>query len=262
MALRLAVFGACLLGLLCWEARRPARAPDRRRWAGNFALGAIDAVLLRLTVAGGLAGVAAWGQAVGAGVLAGGWAAPAVGLVMLDLAVYLQHRLLHRLPWLWRWHRVHHTDACVDVSTALRFHPVEALLSLAVKAAVVLAIGVPPAGALAFELWLSACALFNHANAHLPPAAERWLRRVLITPDLHRIHHSVREREHHSNFGFSVCWWDRLFGSWCPQPHGGEAALRLGLADRASPRRLLALLAEPFSGPASPAHPTTPQMPP
>lgn len=262
MALRLAVFGACLLGLLGWEALRPARAPDRGRWVGNFALGAVDAALLRLTVAGGLVGVAAWGQTVGAGVLPGGWVALVAGLVLLDLAVYLQHRLLHRLPWLWRWHRVHHTDACVDVSTALRFHPVEALLSLAVKAAVVLAVGVPPAGALAFELWLSACALFNHANVHLPPVAERWLRRVLITPDLHRIHHSARIHEHNSNFGFSVCWWDRLFGSWRPQAHGGEAALRVGLADRASPRHLLALLAEPFRGPIRSAQSSTREMPP
>lgn len=258
MTVRLTVFALCLIGLLTWEARRPARPADRRRWAGNFALGVLDAVLLRLAVAGGLTGVAAWGQATGTG-LADGWTAVVVSLPALDLAVYVQHRLLHRWPWLWRWHRVHHTDRSVDVSTALRFHPVEAVLSLAVKAAVVLAIGVPPTGVLAFEAWLSTCALFNHTNARLPPAVERWLRRVLITPDLHRIHHSVRPHEHNRNFGFSVCWWDRLFGSWCPQAQG---ALHLGLTDRAAPRRLIDLLAEPFRAAANPTPPSNPETPP
>lgn len=255
MILRLGVFGLCLLGLLYWEARRPARPAARRRWAGNIALGALDAGLLRLTVTGGLAGVASWGQAAGVGLLAGSWAALPVGLLALDLAIYWQHRLMHCAPWLWSWHRVHHTDAAMDVSTALRFHPIEALLSLGLKAAVVLGVGMPAAGALAFELWLSACALFNHANARLPTTVERRLRWVLITPDLHRIHHRVRPHEHHSNFGFSVCWWDRLLGSWCPQVQGGDAALRLGLASHPAPRGLLALLAEPFRGSQDPADP-------
>ncbi len=261
MTVRLTVFAVCLIGLLTWEARRPARPADRRRWAGNFALGALDAALPRLLFAGGLAGVAAFGQAVGSGLLSNRPAALAVGLVALDLALYLQHRLLHRWPWLWRWHRVHHTDRSMDVSTALRFHPVEAVLSLAIKAAVVLAIGVPLAGVLAFELWLSTCALFNHTNARLPPAVERRLRWVLITPDLHRIHHSVRPHEHNRNFGFSVCWWDRLFGSWCPQANGGHGALRLGLTDRCGPHRLIDLLAEPFRTAARPVHPATPETP-
>jgi sterol desaturase/sphingolipid hydroxylase (fatty acid hydroxylase superfamily) len=255
MALRLGVFFGALAALLAWEALRPARPAMRRRWAGNFALGAINAGVLRLIAVGGLAGVAWWAERADIGLFAGltdgaaGWLRAAVCFAALDGMIYLQHRLMHRRPALWALHRVHHTDALMDVSTALRFHPAEAVLSMAVKAAAVLALGVPVGVALAFELWLSVCALFNHTNARLPVPVERAVRRVLITPDLHRIHHSVLVPEHNSNFGFSVCWWDRLLGSYRDQPAAGQAALRLGLADRRSPVGLWALLSEPFTPP-------------
>lgn len=255
MALRLGVFFGALAAMLAWEALRPARPAMRRRWAGNFALGAINAGVLRLIAVGGLAGVAWWAERTGVGLFAGltdgaaWWLRAAVCFAVLDGLIYLQHRLMHRWPALWALHRVHHTDAAVDVSTALRFHPAEALLSFGIKAAAVLTLGVPAAVALAFELWLSVCALFNHTNARLPARLERAVRWVLITPDLHRIHHSVLAAAHNSNFGFSVCWWDRLFTSYREQPAAGQAALRLGLVDRRSPAGLWALLIEPFTPP-------------
>ena len=255
MALRLGVFFGVLAALLAWEALRPARPAMRRRWVGNFALGAINAGVLRGIAAGSLIGVAWWAERTGVGLLAGltdgtaWWLRASVSFGALDALIYLQHRLMHRWPALWVLHRVHHTDALMDVSTALRFHPAEAVLSFGIKAAAVLALGVPASVALAFELWLSACALFNHTNARLPASVERAARRVLITPDLHRIHHSVIAAEHNSNFGFSVCWWDRLLGSYRDQPAAGQAALRLGLADRRSPVGLWALLVEPFAPP-------------
>ncbi|HMW31367.1 MAG TPA: sterol desaturase family protein, partial [Plasticicumulans sp.] len=171
-----------------------------------------------------------------------------LSLLLLDLAIWAQHVAMHRVPLLWRLHRVHHTDTDFDTSTALRFHPLEIGLSMLWKIVLVLALGAPVAAVAGFELLLSACALFNHANLALPAPVDAWLRRVLITPDVHRIHHSIHRDETDSNFGFSVVWWDHLFGTWRSAPRDGHATMTIGLDGFRAPQaqRLGALLLQPL----------------
>lgn len=177
-------------------------------------------------------------------------AAPAfVGaLLLLDVAIYFQHVMFHAVPTLWRLHRVHHADLDFDVTTGTRFHPFEILISLVIKCAAVAAIGAPPAAVLAFEILLNATALFNHANASLPRALDRALRWLLVTPDMHRIHHSVKYDESSSNFGFNLPWWDRLFGTYRAAPRAAQATMPIGVdAFRtAEDMRLDRLLIQPF----------------
>ena len=183
-----------------------------------------------------------------------GWSHIILSLIGLDFAIYVQHVLLHALPVFWRLHRVHHIDLDVDVTTGLRFHPVEICLSMLYKAALVLLLGAPPAAVIAFEVILNATSLFNHSNIRLPAALDRLLRQVLITPDLHRIHHSVLEVETNSNFGFSVPFWDRLCGTYRDQPSQSHTTMGLGLKAYREPRSLGLgrLLLNPFVTPFGP----------
>jgi sterol desaturase/sphingolipid hydroxylase (fatty acid hydroxylase superfamily) len=183
-----------------------------------------------------------------------GWPAAIVGFLVLDLAVYAQHAALHFVPPLWRLHRVHHADGDIDVSTGVRFHPGEIVLSQAWKIAVVLVIGVPAVAVLVFEIVLSAGALFAHANIRLPRAVDSALRLLIVTPDMHRVHHSTTLDECNSNFGFNVSIWDRLFGTYHAQPSAGHEAMTIGLASYrdAAATRLTWLLGFPFArGPAA-----------
>jgi sterol desaturase/sphingolipid hydroxylase (fatty acid hydroxylase superfamily) len=157
------------------------------------------------------------------------WAAILVSVVLLDLVIYFQHVMFHAVPTLWRLHRVHHADLDFDVTTGIRFHPVEILISTALKCAAVAAIGAPAIGVVAFELLLNATAMFNHANASVPRAVEPWLRWLVVTPDMHRVHHSVQHDESSSNFGFSLPWWDRIFGTYRAQPKHGHVAMAIGV---------------------------------
>jgi sterol desaturase/sphingolipid hydroxylase (fatty acid hydroxylase superfamily) len=219
--IRLLAFAGLLALLVFWERRGAipgAAIRTARRWSSNCGMGLLDTLLLRLLFPAGAvtaAIVAAkhhWGLFNHLPIA--GLAALVTSLVLLDLTIYLQHRLFHSLPWLWRIHRVHHADPAVDVSTALRFHPLESLLSMLLKTGVVVCLGVPPSGVLAFEILLNGAAMFNHANASLPPRWERWLRLALVTPCMHRIHHSTRIAEASGNFGFCLSGWDRLFASY------------------------------------------------
>jgi sterol desaturase/sphingolipid hydroxylase (fatty acid hydroxylase superfamily) len=178
------------------------------------------------------------------------WVAVPLAVVLLDLAIYFQHVTFHAVPTLWRLHRVHHADLDVDVTTGTRFHPLEILISTAIKCAAVAAIGAPAVAVLAFEVLLNATAMFNHANAGLPPALERWVRRFVVTPDMHRVHHSVVYNESSSNFGFNLPWWDRLFGTYRAQPAAGHAGMTIGIDAFRSPAdlRLDRLLVQPFRG--------------
>ena len=151
----------------------------------------------------------------------------ALAVLMLDLAIYFQHRVFHAVPALWRLHRMHHADLDFDATTGLRFHPVEIGLSMAIKLAVVVLIGAPPVAVLVFEVILSAASIFNHSNVRLPERLYRMLRRVLVTPDMHRVHHSIIRYETNSNFGFSVPWWDRLFGTYLAQPRDGHDGMAI-----------------------------------
>lgn len=252
--LRFAAFAAVLLLLAAIERRWPARggAHPARRITANVGLVAIDALMLRLafpllavTLAvaveargGGLFGALAWP----------GWLEGVLAVLALDLAVYWQHRLLHWLPPLWRLHRVHHSDLHFDVTTGLRFHPIEIALSMAIKLGVVLLLGPTPVAVMIFELLLSAGSLFTHADVALPPRIERIVRAIVVTPSMHRIHHSLRRDETDRNFGFTVSIWDRLFGSYRAAPALPERSMPIGLPPWRDPAALglVALLLQPF----------------
>ena len=254
--IRLGAFGAVFLAMALaerWAPRRRACTPGAPRWRANLGLVVVDSALLRVLHAASGVGAALAAEAQGWGVLNAlpafphALAAPAA-VVVLDLAIYAQHVLLHAVPLLWRFHRVHHSDRDFDVSTGVRFHPVEILLSVLYKMAVVALLGLPAVAVLAFEVLLNATSLFNHGNVFLPPGVDRVLRAFLVTPDMHRIHHSPLRVETDSNYGFNLPWWDRLFGTYRDQPAAGHDAMAIGLDDVRQPERwpLLGLLAMPF----------------
>ena len=180
------------------------------------------------------------------------WAGIIVSVIVLDLAIYLQHVLFHAVPALWRLHRMHHADLEVDVTTGLRFHPVEILLSTGIKLAVVAAVGAPAAAVLIFEILLNATSIFNHSNVRVSADVDRILRWFVVTPDMHRVHHSILRRETNSNFGFNLPWWDRLLGTYRAQPAAGHAAMTLGIEQFRDPRELGLdrMLLQPFRGDA------------
>jgi sterol desaturase/sphingolipid hydroxylase (fatty acid hydroxylase superfamily) len=219
--LRLSVFLGVLAAAALWEAWRPARPRKFSRawrWSNNLALVFLDSLLVRLLLPGIAIGAALWAQDNGWGLLNAaplpGWLAFVVAVVALDLAIYGQHVAMHKVPMLWRLHRVHHADPDFDATTGLRFHPAEILLSALYKAVVAIALGVPPEAVLVFEILLNAGALFTHANASLPPAFDKAMRHAFVTPDMHRVHHSPLRVETDSNYGFNLAIWDRLFGTY------------------------------------------------
>ncbi len=243
-----------VLGLvLAWETLAPARVrvlPRAARWPSIAGLALLNAGLARLMAPAGLAAVALWADGQGIGLFhfveAPVWLATVASILVLDLAVWAQHRLSHAVPILWRLHRVHHADPDVDALTALRFHPVEIGLSLVWKGAVVLALGAPAVAVLAFEALLNASALFNHANARLPAPVERFIRLVIVTPDLHLVHHSPERSETDSNFGFLLSVWDRLFGVFRPARAKPDGPLGLDVFRTGPDQRLDALLLQPL----------------
>lgn len=255
VALRFAAFAGVLALLLALETLAPRRGGERlrrMRWSANLPMVAAGALLVRLLLPLGAVGAALWAQRQGVGLfnrlplpLAGLWS-----FLALDALIYWQHRLFHRFPLLWRIHRMHHSDIEFDATTALRFHPLEILVSMLIKMAAVLALGAPPLAVIVFEIALNAAAMFNHANLALPLPLDRILRRLVVTPDMHRVHHSVERREYDSNFGFNLSWWDRLFGSYTAQPAAGHHAMRIGLPEFREMREqgLLALLMQPIKG--------------
>jgi sterol desaturase/sphingolipid hydroxylase (fatty acid hydroxylase superfamily) len=254
-AIRLGCFSLVLLLMILWEWRRPRRIPSLprgRRWPANLGIIVVDSVVMRLVfpvLAVGMAGLAAdqgWGLFNQFN--APFWLAFIASLLLLDLAIYAQHVIFHRVPWLWRLHRMHHTDLDFDVTTALRFHPLEIVLSMLIKLAVVVALGAPAVAVMLFEVILNATAMFNHGNVRLPLSLDRRLRWVVVTPDMHRVHHSVRVEETDSNFGFNLPWWDRLFGTYRDQPRAGHTGMTIGLEyfrDRRA-TSLPQLLLQPF----------------
>jgi sterol desaturase/sphingolipid hydroxylase (fatty acid hydroxylase superfamily) len=176
------------------------------------------------------------------------WAAVPLAVVLLDLAIYLQHVLFHAVPALWRLHRMHHADLEFDVTTGARFHPLEILLSMAIKLGVVAALGAPAVAVLMFEMLLNATAMFNHSNVRMPARLDSSLRWIVVTPDMHRVHHSVNPREANSNFGFNLPWWDRLFGTYRPEPTAGHESMTIGIEQFREPaeQRLDRMLTQPF----------------
>jgi sterol desaturase/sphingolipid hydroxylase (fatty acid hydroxylase superfamily) len=161
-----------------------------------------------------------------------------LGFLLLDLVIWVQHVAFHHSPWLWRLHRMHHADLAVDVTTGLRFHPFEILISLVIKMAVVLAFGISPVAVLAFEVVLNATSMFNHSYVRMPRWLDRIVRLVVVTPDMHRVHHLAERRETNSNFGFNLPWWDRLFGTYRVAPRAGHDGMTVGLPDFRDPAEL------------------------
>jgi len=233
--IRMLCFAGIFAAMALLEFLLPKRAQPlgrKRRWPTNWSLVVLDAALVRLIFPIGGVGLALLAQERGWGVFGAlEWAGVTAWLLTfaaLDLAVWFQHWASHKVPVFWRIHRMHHADAEVDVSTALRFHPIEILLSFLWKGAVILALGGPVSAVLVFEIVLNGAALFNHANAALPARLDRILRLAIVTPDMHRVHHSVQRHETDSNYGFNLSVWDRLFGTYVAQPEGGHHGMELG----------------------------------
>ena len=258
-AIRLGFFAGVLAAMAGWEALVPRRRPSvsrRVRWPGNLGIVVIDTALLRVLFPAAAVGVAALGEARGWGLLTNlnlpGWAAVGLAFILLDLAIYLQHVMFHAVPVLWRLHRMHHADLDFDVTTGVRFHPLEILLSMVLKLAVVAALGASAAAVLLFEIALNATSMFSHGNVALPARLDRILRWIVVTPDMHRVHHSAAPDETNSNFGFNFPWWDRLLGTYRAQPAAGHDGMTIGLDVFRDPRqlRLDRMLVQPFVGSA------------
>jgi sterol desaturase/sphingolipid hydroxylase (fatty acid hydroxylase superfamily) len=261
-AIRIGAFLVVFIVVALWEflvPRGSLTTPRGIRWKHNIALLAVDVLVLRVLAPGAAIGLAVVAQSRGWGLLnvlhAPAWIAFPVGLLILDLAIYLQHVTFHTVGPLWRLHRVHHADRDVDVTTGTRFHPLEILISTAIKCAVVTAVGVPVLAVLAFEVLLNATAMFNHANASVPAKVERWLRYVLVTPDMHRTHHSIKPDECHRNFGFNLPWWDYLFRTHRRLPSAAQASLVVGVEGFGAmeEQRLDRMLVQPFRGDPEPS---------
>jgi sterol desaturase/sphingolipid hydroxylase (fatty acid hydroxylase superfamily) len=253
--LRIGAFASVFVILAFWEVLAPSRASGtsrRARWPGNLMLLAVNVAVIRVLVPGAAIAVAVAGEVREWGFLNAlhvpRWFAVLAGIMLLDLVLYFQHVMFHAVPTLWRLHRVHHSDLDVDVTTGTRFHPIEILLSTAIKCAAVAAIGAPAIAVLAFEVLLNATSMFNHANVRLPAALDHALRLLLVTPAMHRVHHSIEYDESSSNFGFSLPWWDRLFGTYRASPRAGSEGLVFGVdAFRTvDDLRLDRLLVQPF----------------
>jgi sterol desaturase/sphingolipid hydroxylase (fatty acid hydroxylase superfamily) len=256
--IRLAAFLGVFAIMALWEIRAPRRAlsvPKLRRWGANLGLVVLNTLILRLLFPLAAVGLAALAASRGWGLL-NQVALPAglevlLAIVALDFAIWAQHVFFHAVPALWRLHRVHHADLDYDLTTGARFHPIEIVLSMLIKLAAVMALGPAPVAVILFEVILNAMAMFNHGNVGLPARLDRPLRRLLVTPDMHRIHHSVAADEANANFGFNLSLWDRLFGTYRDQPRGGHEGMTLGIDDLRDPRLvdgLPGMLLLPFRG--------------
>lgn len=257
LLIRLCAFLSMFIMVLVWEFRRPRRRftqARRERWPTNLGLTALNSLLVWVMVGGVSYATARFAAAQDVGLLhwlaPPDWAAGIVTLLVLDFTVYVQHILFHAVPLLWRLHRVHHADLGLDATTGLRFHPIEIFLSLGCKAAVIMLLGATPWAVVAFEALLNASSVFNHGNVAIAGRRDRWLRWLLVTPDMHRIHHSPQVAETNSNFGFSVSWWDRLCGTYRAESALGPKKQEIGLHEYPDLLNLGQLLVLPFRGDA------------
>ena len=234
--LRTYAFFSIITVVIVWELiapKRPLQQSKVKRWLNNLALIGLDTVLVKLLLPAGAFGVALWAENKGYGLLNNIEVSPMVATVVtvvaLDMTIYWQHRLFHIVPVLWRLHQVHHADRDIDVSTGLRFHPIEIFLSMLIKFAAVIALGAPAAAVVLFEVILNGMAMFNHGNIKLPKALDSVIRTLFVTPDVHRVHHSVFKHETNSNYGFNLSIWDKIFGSYHAQPDLGHDKMTIGL---------------------------------
>ncbi len=255
MAIRLICFFGVLGLMALWEILAPRRtliASKTVRWLNNLGLIFLNNLLLRVIFPIAAVSLAVLAQQQQWGIFNNVdlpmWAVVTISVVLLDGAIYIQHALFHALPLLWRLHRMHHADLDLDVTSGARFHPIEIILSMLIKFAVILVLGPPALAVLLFEIILNAMAMFNHSNIALPLKIDQVLRLMFVTPDMHRVHHSVIKTEFDSNFGFNLSIWDRLFGTYLAQPTAGHQGMKIGLEQFREPRYLTLpwLLIQPF----------------
>ena len=253
--IRLAFFVLVLLICAFWESNAPRKHLSQSksiRWINNLGLVGLNSVLIALLMPIVAISAASWAEAHSFGLMNWLNVSPTWALifsvVLLDGVIYWQHIMFHSIPFLWRLHRMHHADQDIDVTTGARFHPIEILISMWIKIGAVTLIGAPVWAVVTFEVVLNASAMFNHSNARLPLKLDSWLRKLIVTPDMHRVHHSVIERETHSNFGFFLSIWDRLFGTYIAQPYLGHDEMRIGLPmfKRSREQWLDKMLTQPF----------------
>ncbi len=253
--IRLGFFFGVFLVMAAWEVASPRRKLTESkavRWFSNLGIVFLNTVILRLIFPAAAIGVALTAEQLNWGLLNNLEISPlfsiAADVIFLDFVIYVQHVLFHAIPAFWRLHRMHHTDLDYDVTTGSRFHPIEIILSMLIKMGVIAAIGAPPAAVLIFEVLLNATAMFNHGNVRLPEKLDRIIRMLIVTPDMHRVHHSVEDHEANSNFGFSLSVWDRIFGTYLDQPEKGHLGMTIGIRQFRD-KKYLALhmmLAQPF----------------
>jgi len=257
VVIRLGFFFGVFALIAIWEVLAPRRSLTTSksvRWFSNLAITFLNPVVVRLVSPIMPVTMALLAQKSGWGLLNNFalpyWLPVVIGVAVLDLVIYLQHVMFHTVPVLWRLHMMHHADLDFDMTTGLRFHPIEMILSMGIKLSVVVVIGPPALAVLIFEILLNTTSMFNHGNIRLPSSIDRKLRLLVVTPDMHRVHHSVTIRETNSNFGFNLPWWDRLLGTYRDQPAAGHEGMTIGLAQFRDPKRLtfLWMLALPFIG--------------
>ena len=258
VTIRLGFFVGIFVVMALWEVlapRRALRVGKAIRWVNNLGLVALNTLLLRLLFPAAAVGIAVFAAQQGWGVLnyveLPFWLAVMIAVIALDFVIWLQHIMVHAIPVLWRLHRVHHADPDYDLTTGARFHPIEIFLSMLIKFATIAVLGPPVVAVIIFEVLLNSTAMFNHGNVRLPARVDRVLRWFVVTPDMHRVHHSVEDDETNSNFGFNLPWWDRLFGTYRDQPRGGHEGMTIGIRGYNQPRDvswLPGLLVLPFRG--------------
>src|SRR5579863_435981 len=258
-AIRLGAFITIFAAMALWEAaapRRPRSYSRFKRWPSNLAIVALNTALVRILLPATAVSLALTGERRGWGLLNNlpvpTWMAIVAAVVLLDAAIYLQHVMFHAVPALWRVHRMHHADLDFDVTTGARFHPIEIGLSMLFKFGLVVALGAPALGVLSFEVLLNATSMFNHGNLRIPVRFDRYLRWLMVTPDMHRVHHSIVVTETNSNFGFNLPWWDRLLGTYRDQPAAGHDGMTIGIEQFRDARelRIDRMLLQPWRGPA------------
>jgi sterol desaturase/sphingolipid hydroxylase (fatty acid hydroxylase superfamily) len=256
--IRLVFFFAVFIVIALWELLAPRRQlfmPRFLRWSNNLGLALLNSIILRILFPAAAVGMAVFVSEQGWGIF-NYYTLPVLAeviasVIIMDAMIYLQHVMLHAVPVLWRLHRVHHADPDFDVTTGARFHPLEIILSMLIKFAVIIVLGPPVVAVVIFEVLLNATAMFNHGNLRLNKSIDKYLRLLVVTPDMHRVHHSLEADETNSNFGFNLPWWDRLFGTYRAQPRAGHKNMKIGIHHYNQPRqvtRLQGILTLPFVG--------------
>ena len=261
LTIRLSFFFGVFAFMALWEIIAPRRALTVSkfiRWSNNLGLVFFNSFILRILFPAAAVGVAAFAQTHGWGLL-NYYELPLllaviIAVIAMDFIIYLQHVMVHAVPLLWRLHRVHHADLDYDVTTGARFHTLEIILSMLIKFATIIVLGAPVVAVVIFEVVLNALAMFNHGNVGLPKSLDSFLRWFIVTPDMHRVHHSVEDDETNSNFGFNLTWWDRLFGTYREQPRGGQLGFTIGIhkyRDFKQTNLIMGMLLLPFKGKVS-----------